>query len=74
MAFCKIGNCLKKAAEPRDFCWEHWISETYPCPYCHAKAGEPCIDVRVHRARKMQDPGFRERERGRSAMRARRRR
>jgi hypothetical protein len=39
------------------------------CPRCGAAAGEPCIDVRMHRARKMLDPAFRAMEKKRSARR-----
>lgn len=41
----------------------------YACPWCGAKPGEPCIDVRVHRKRKLMIPAFKEKERRRSAQR-----
>ena len=47
------------------------VTSNYYCPYCGVPAGAPCIDVRVHRSRKMRHPGFRARERLRSARKTR---
>lgn len=45
------------------------VRSNYACPRCGAKPGEDCIDVRIHRARKMRHPGFLARERARSGRR-----
>jgi hypothetical protein len=48
----------------------HFISN-YHCPRCGALKGDLCIDVRIHRARKIQDPIYRQKEWRRSAIRPR---
>lgn len=37
---------------------EYLLTVKHDCPTCYATAGTPCRNVRVHRARKMQDVNY----------------
>jgi hypothetical protein len=78
-----VGESLIKPLDPNWRCsycggqhdrvtsLECYWRTNFHCPRCGAKPGGNCIDVRIHRARKMQAPDTREIERQRSATRYR---